>query len=297
MRINYNILWFEDNRTSYNTKKTSVEEIIKEFGFNFTEPQNEVDGSNIDAIEYNKFDLIIADMNLSDGITSMELMNRIRGKEIFTEVLFYSSNGEDAVRNELAKYRIDGAYCSDRNNEDFEYKAKEVIQTLIKKTQDLTNMRGLVMAETSELDRLMIDILKIFFVDQKTNESESIFTKLLRDIDKSHKRKLDQSENCDKKCTHKVLAEETIKVIMCHEFDSSKKSQAVYKIIQKSNFDYDGNFHEDYNSEISKLRNQLAHCHSEIQGSKEILIIKNGEEEVIFDESKFKHIRIIGETK
>lgn len=151
MRLNYHILWFEDNLTAYNIKKEFVREIISEFGFNYIEPRREVNGRNIDTINFDQYDVIIADMNLANGDTGMSLMTKIRDeKNIFTEVIFYSSDGEEAVRAELAKYRIDGAYCSGRENDDFENKAKEVIRTLIKKVQDLNNMRGLVMAETSD---------------------------------------------------------------------------------------------------------------------------------------------------
>lgn len=160
MRLNYHILWFEDNLTAYNIKKEFVREIISEFGFNYIEPRREVNGRNIDTINFDQYDVIIADMNLANGDTGMSLMTKIRDeKNIFTEVIFYSSDGEEAVRAELAKYRIDGAYCSGRENDDFENKAKEVIRTLIKKVQDLNNMRGLVMAETSDCDKIMTDII------------------------------------------------------------------------------------------------------------------------------------------
>ena len=174
MRIDYRILWFEDNASSYSTKKAFVKNIIEDFGFNFVEPRNEVDGSNIETIPYSMYDLIIADMSLANGSTSIKLMDAIRKKSVFTEVLFYSSNGEKVVREELAKYNIDGAYCSGRDNDDFEFKVREVIYTLIKKTQDLNSLRGLVMAETSELDKKMEDISFYYFVQSKSEESDSL---------------------------------------------------------------------------------------------------------------------------
>lgn len=88
MRIDYRILWFEDNASSYSTKKAFVKYIIEDFGFNFVEPRNEVDGSNIETIPYSMYDLIIADMSLANGSTSIKLMDAIRKKSVFTEVLF-----------------------------------------------------------------------------------------------------------------------------------------------------------------------------------------------------------------
>lgn len=292
MRINYKILWFEDNATSYKTKKGFVKDIVEDFGFNFIEPRNELDGSNVEVINFTNYDLIIADMTLAGGVTAMSLMEPIRKRNIFTEVLFYSSNGEDAVRTELAKYKIDGAYCSDRNNDDFEYKAKEVIRTLIKKTQDLTNMRGLVMAETSELDRIMVEILQLYFVEQKCDESDKIFKEILKEIEKSHKGRLEKSDNCDKKCTHKIVNEDVSTVITAREFDSSKKSYAINKIISKNGFVYvsESNFYEDF-KEVSSLRNELAHCYSDKRDDKEVLITKNGAVEKVFKDEDFKQMR------
>lgn len=98
MRIDYKILWFEDNKASYNTKKDFIKDIVEDFSFNFIEPQNEIDGKNLETLDYANYDLIIADMTLSGGVTAMTLMEAIRKKSIFTEVLFYSSDGEEAVR-------------------------------------------------------------------------------------------------------------------------------------------------------------------------------------------------------
>lgn len=35
MRIDYKILWFEDNKASYNTKKDFIKDIVEDFSFNF----------------------------------------------------------------------------------------------------------------------------------------------------------------------------------------------------------------------------------------------------------------------
>lgn len=80
MRIDYRILWFEDNKASYNTKKDFIKDIVEDFSFNFIEPQNEIDGKNLETLDYANYDLIIADMTLSGGVTAMTLMEAIRKK-------------------------------------------------------------------------------------------------------------------------------------------------------------------------------------------------------------------------
>src|ERR1043166_1646325 len=126
MKLEYNILWFEDIKSSFDAKKNIVKAIVEDFGFIFPEPRNEINGDNIEAIDYEDFDLIIADLNLA-GTKGPALIDKIRNNAgIYTEVVFYSSDGEKAVRTALQEYEIDGAYCAGRENDDFEDKVKRV---------------------------------------------------------------------------------------------------------------------------------------------------------------------------
>ena len=211
MRINYNILWFENEQTAYETKRDFAKDILEDLNFNFPEPRHEIDGSNIDSIDYSKYDLIIADMNLVGNEKSMVLVDRIRNKQILTEVLFYSSAGEDALREELAKYRIDGAYCSGREDYEFEEKVRSVIETLIKKTQDLTNLRGLVMSEVSDLDVMMKQIVSNCCSEAKV-ECE-LRSYIVEKIEERNKKALN-SKNCNKQCTH-IWRDKEIKEVIC----------------------------------------------------------------------------------
>lgn len=297
MRIDYRILWFEDNASSYSTKKAFVKNIIEDFGFNFVEPRNEVDGSNIETIPYSMYDLIIADMSLANGSTSIKLMDAIRKKSVFTEVLFYSSNGEKTVREELAKYDIDGAYCSGRDNDDFEFKVREVIHTLIKKTQDLNSLRGLVMAETSELDKKMEDISFYYFVQNKSEESDSLFDEILKKVEDDYRQNLQRSTSCDKKCTHKIRKKSIEEVITSLAFDSSRKARTLNKIIERIGFSIkeygiETPFYNAYLEDIIRTRNILAHSQSRINDDgKEFLVSKIDGNELSFDDRKVKDVR------
>lgn len=297
MRINYRVLWFEDNASSYSTKKTFVKDIVEDFGFNFVEPRNEVDGTNIENIPYSMYDLIIVDMSLANRSTGIKLIDTIRKKSVFTEVLFYSSKGEKAVREALANYNIDGAYCSGRDNDDFEYKVREVIYTLIKKTQDINNLRGLVMAETSELDKKMEDLLLYFFAQNKSKESESLFDEILKKVEKDYRKNLQRSTTCDKKCMHKIRNKPIEKIINSLDFNSSRKARTLNKLIEHIGFsikgyDIDTSFYDAYEEDILRTRNLLAHSQSRINDSgTEILVSKTDGNEISFDDEKIKKIR------
>ena len=287
MRLDYHILWFEDNLTAYNIKKEFVRDIISEFGFNYIEPRREVNGRNIDTINFDQYDLIIADMNLANGDTGMSLMTKIRDeKNIFTEVIFYSSDGEEAVRAELARYRIDGAYCSGRENDDFENKAKEVIRTLIKKVQDLNNMRGLVMAETSDCDKIMADIISNSLKNDAQRDALSLF------IYNHTKQKI--KEKYDKQARYhrnnridKIIADNLI-------FDSDTKVRCVQFCIDQFYADQmpehiRDTFYNNYRRDIITPRNKLAHI---IEHEENGCIILKGTDDFIFNDDMCCSIRI-----
>ena len=188
MNLDYKILWFEDEPASFNAKQRLVKRIVENFGFNFPTPRNEIDGANIDTINFGFYDLIISDLKLNN-VEGTALLERIRDdKGIYTEVVFYSSIGEAALREELKKFEIDGVYCADRTNENFIEKVEKVIETTIKKVQDVNNTRGLVIAETILLEKKIEAILLGYFNEtEKIVESKKV--ELLQNI---HSKKIEK---------------------------------------------------------------------------------------------------------
>ena len=168
MNLDYKILWFENDKGSFNAKKRLVKRVVENFGFIFSEPRNEIDDKNIDVINFQIYDLIIADLNLDNDVKGTGLLEKIRDdKGVYTEVVFYSTIGERALREELKNFEIDGVYCAGRADDDFREKVGKVIQTTIKKVQDVNNTRGLVIAESITLENEIEEILLQFFNSTK----------------------------------------------------------------------------------------------------------------------------------
>lgn len=198
MNLEYKILWFEDEPGSFRAKQRLVKRVVENFGFIFPEPRNEINGENLDTINLKMYDLIIADLNLSN-VKGTALLEKIREEGIYTEVIFYSSIGEAALRDELKNFEIDGVYCADRTDENFIEKVKRVIETTIKKVQDVNNTRGLVIAETILLEKKIEDILlKYFSATEAALEGKKV--ELLQNI---HSKKVSK---------HQTDIEELIKV-------------------------------------------------------------------------------------
>jgi len=285
MKLKYNILWFEDDKVSYDGKKELVKAIIEdELGFHFPEPRREIDGQNIQTIDYDEYDLLIVDLNLA-GAKGPALIDKIRHNEnIFTEVIFYSSEGEKAVRDALKEFEIDGAYCADRGD-DFEDKVRRVIKTTVKKIQDLNNMRGLIMAETSDIDTTMYQIIAGALEKNINGISDGVKKFIFESVgNKVNEKKESYDKYFKNDNIQKVIKDNVM-------FDSSEKIKAVQFIInaienQLTNPHKPDVFSKSYTT-LKRTRDLLAHVIEDNKDGKKIL--RSGNKELEFtDDFCFK---------
>lgn len=291
MKLKYKILWIENEQDWVESIEDQIQEYLEDLGFDFEKRLISKEEKNID---YNDYDLILMDLNLADQPNGAELISKIRELGAYTDVVFYSAMGIDDLRAKGKEKELEGVYYSGRTHEaSFVKKVKAVIDSTIKKVQDLNNMRGLVMAEVSELDSRMASLIKKYFIEKGNDTKTATFKKhLVKDIEKATKKKLTESEKCDKQCTHKWSGLTINEIIQDFEFDASRKARAVKLIIDEEKYPYDaknGSFSEDYRIDMLNMRNQLAHCVSIIKDGKEIL--KTKDEDIEFDDAKFKSIR------
>ncbi len=290
MSLKYNILWIEDEVDWISSIEDELAEAIEEFGYTLHYDQS--DGSNLDNIQYKKYDLILMDYTLRN-ITGEKIIKDIRELQVLTDVVFYTesiNNLEDIVHNN----KLEGIYYAGRGESEFVEKVTSVIKCTIRKVQDLQNLRGLVMAEVSELDVLMEKIIHKFFVELGSEEKNKLFHKhITRDVEKSLKRKLIPTIECNKKCEHKWKNESIENIIGTLEFESSKKAKSIHCMCTNLDLEFETftkeTFYDDYDRDIIKMRNNLAHCESRMDGDKEVLVTKKGD--IVFDETTFTTIR------
>lgn len=284
MDLKYKILWFDNDAEWVKSIEGFVKEIVEELGFLY-ECRLYITGASIDSIQLDNYDIILMDLNLDDDTSGDgdQLINKIRSLDVYTDVLFYSADGLAKIKEKAQALGLEGVYFSGRSQSSFISKLRKVINTTIKKVQDLNNLRGLVMAEVSELDAVMDRIILSYF---NTEERMALFHK---HITANREKTLRDSLNCANKC-QLIWRDKDIQEIV-PRLDSSQKARAIKIIIEQSRPDLysEGNFYEDYMATIITPRNELAHCKSEIREGKEMLLTRNGDK--CFDETFFKEIR------
>lgn len=291
MKLKYKILWIENEEDWVESIEDQIQEYLEDLGFNY---EMKLIGKEEKNIAYNDYDLILMDLNLADQPNGAELISKIRDLGSYTDVVFYSSMGIDELRAKGKEKELEGVYYSGRTPEtSFINKVKAVIDSTIKKVQDLDNVRGLVMAEVSELDVRMLSLIDTYYIQKGSEAKTREFKKhLVDDIEKATRKRLTSSENCDKQCKHKWNGLTIQEIVNDFEFDASRKARAIRLIIDTEKIPYKAknkNFFEDYLQDMLNMRNNLAHCVSCIKDGKEILITKKGE--MVFDEKKFQEIR------
>ncbi len=279
MRIEYRILWVEDQKNWYDDSKGLLEDYLNDLGFllksklckSFDEVKEEF-GRN----QLKEYDLLLVDFSLAgspNGDTIIKFIREEVDAPILTDVIFYSTDIE-SVRTSLKENGFEGVYTSPRV--DFTDKAERVIDSTIKKVQEVNSMRGLIMAETSDLDELMTDIILKLLNSDISEQIETYINQLLSGI----------SDNLAKY----ELKDIGSKVKHSGYFNSLKKAKTINKLYKIKKIGVE-KFAHQYDTKVISTRNLFAHViESEKNGEKVLISHLTGKEE-IFNEERCAEIR------
>lgn len=292
MRLKYKILWIENEEDWVDSIYDQIQEHLSDLGFEF---EKKLIAKEEESVIYDEYDLILMDLNLAEQPNGAELIERIRNLNVFTDIVFYSSIEIELLREKGREKNLEGVYYSGRTpDSSFVRKVCQVIDSTIKKVQNLSNLRGLVMAEVSDLDSLMDEIIQKYYVDQSL--LDEFHHRITKDKEKNIKKSLDiDGIDCEKACKlnwRQLNIDKLLKII-----DSSQKVRAINILLERNKkqgtvlyqSSNEKGFVDNYNKDIIDVRNNLAHCSSIIENGKEILKTRNGD--LIFDTDRITEIR------
>ncbi|MBR6200692.1 MAG: hypothetical protein IKQ61_10590 [Spirochaetales bacterium] len=298
MGLQYNILWLDDRIEEYQTLEIDeyLEQYLDELFFSPHLYMYETIEDAKKNLEKKKWDVIFSDFNINESKNGEQFIRDIRNNNINSEVLFYSA------QQDLPKMEIDRIsflrLSSDKAYEELKGKMKSVIDLTVEKLNDLTNLRGLVMSEVSELDDKMKNIVADYCKKSVDNEQE-LRNYIIGKIEEHLKGSLDTSQSkCDKKCIHQWKNKTISEVVFEQNFDSYTTARALDHILKKQSIPDVNKFLDDYYKAIIKNRNELAHCRTKLkEDGSEVLITKNGEKEFTSDDINKIRKNIIGYHK
>lgn len=277
MDINYKILWFEDTDESYETLSRRTERYVVKKNLR-CQIERIYGTSDFDISKYdlNSYEVLVVDLQLSHGSKGYEIIEAIRAGNYVNDVLFYSAAGVGMLEEVMKEYRLEGVFLSERDNRLFMEKMRQLIDKSVRRSENVINIRGIVMDETSEFDSQMSDIIIAAKMMMSTTEvatiKKYISSKLLQPKAK---------ELADLAAKYSADRDWAISDLLAeHEFNSMMRARLVNKIVNMREnariakavsecagmlpeaFPADGGksvFAETYNKNVIKFRNKLAH--------------------------------------
>lgn len=162
MNTTFKILWFEDEPAWFNMEKLRIEEILRTHYLIPVIERRDGDDFDLEELTGNDYDLIFMDYKLAEGKTGDTIVAAIRNSYILTDILFYSSEEQNmlsAIRKQMPP--IDGVYLTKRDYRIFTEKAERIIQKIVKRSEDVVNLRGFVLDNTSAFEVRIREILNI----------------------------------------------------------------------------------------------------------------------------------------
>lgn len=265
MNINYNILWIDD---SDDYVESAIELVKQTVENNHMIPNIKVYGSfdelkekeleNFDLDTFNTYDQILVDFALS-GSTGDEIIRDIRGRKIFTDIVFYSSNYQSMIDDVKNKGQLDGVFFAKREN--LTSAIDNVVKKNLKREYSIANIRGIIMDGTSEFDYICRNVAVCMFEKLEETKQTEIFEKaclFVKNAEDKSKQNFEDLAGATKN------AKKYLKDLMFsvdYVIDNKDRYELLALIVK--NFDFGEPFNETfaqaYYESLIKPRNDLAH--------------------------------------
>lgn len=262
MNTFFKILWFEDEVTWYNMEKIRINAILQQHYLTPQIVRKNGDDFDINDLTGNDYDLIMMDYKLAEGTTGDTVVTAIRKNNILTDILFYSSEEHNmlaAISEGMPS--IDGVYLTKRDYTVFTQKAESLINKIVKRSEDIVNLRGFVLDGSSDFEVRIREILNIVW-NKFTEEEQKI-------LEEAVQKTIKRNDVRDQKTKEKVLETNPTfpaAVNNIHFFSHSDRlyllEKAIKILLEKYGLSSEkefASFKSSYEKEISNYRNALGH--------------------------------------
>lgn len=300
MKLDYSILWFEDKPDWLEPVQGILEIEMEDLGFRLF-VDNQANGNNLAELVSNpKFDLILMDFDLQktrgEDMNGDELIRQIRHDHgVLTEVVFYSVNKMDVLRDALHKSGTsDGVYYFSRDK-DIAPNIQKIINTTIKKVMDTNNMRGLAMASVANCDRHVIDAIATRWGQLQGASKSAIRDKALEKLtsmQSSLSEELVAMQASLSEDVGKMQTEEDVrKILSSHGYPSQSRFNVLNSVIRSKRKCPEVGPQRDVAQGYSDLlvhRNRLGHARAIERDGK---VVFEGHENISYGDAEFGKLR------
>ncbi len=286
MRLDFNILWVEDQQAAVQAQRERIERLIRTDGFRlrvqFAASVPEATGYLSDDVYGDHVDLILMDYNLGSGPNGDKGLNEVRRLMPYKDVIFYSAQANN-LRKILDETGVEGIYLS--NREELPDAAHGIFHTLIKKVLDIDHSRGLVMGATSDIDHFVNDCLTQLFDASDEEIRKSILEAIAKRMKEIRERFEEASAQIGSiKHVNELFDNHTV-------YTSTDRANLLRKILKlhKIQTEIEKGI-SDYVTNVVPKRNTLAHVRVIINGFSRKLIDSKGNE---LSNDEMKQLRVL----
>ncbi|MDC4314355.1 hypothetical protein OHV31_14340 [Acinetobacter baumannii] len=268
MRLDYKILWFENQPTAVESAALSLKMDIADLGFNLViewiDDYNDIDNLIAEHAKNKNFDMIFMDWNLGispeDGAT---LSHKLRINRIQTDIIFYSAKSSQELRKLMFDNNVDGVFCINRSN--LADDSFEIIENKIQRILDINHIRGIVMETVGSLDHNLNELIEIVY--SKSNDENKI-----KIIEKIKQLIQEQNDDACNKLTEMIKNISDINsLLQSYQFTSYLKFRCLVSIMKHKRkdpiFSDALNLLSNYDTNVLSPRNALAHAISQVNES------------------------------
>jgi CheY-like chemotaxis protein len=262
MRIDFNVLWVEDQQDNVQSQRVAIDRRIRAEGFRldvlFADSVVQAVKALSESVYGDHIDLILMDYDLGKGGKGDEGLIEVRRIFEYKDLVFYSADPSKLAEIVAAK-KIEGVFCSSRDHLPDEVFG--LFETLIKKVLDIDHARGIVMGSTSDIDGLVFDSLDALFHEGGGKLSEGAKKILATQLDEIR-------STCDKDAKKLALIDSMPELRKMHRHYSSVHRHRLlrYLLEQTNKYAELCAAMTTYEVETSAKRNELAHVRVEKKG-------------------------------
>jgi hypothetical protein len=313
MDINFRIIWFEDVDEWFNSLSRRLSRYI--IGKNLKVEIERVKGVkefDINKYQIRDYDLLVVDYELEKEIENgvekktygYQIINIVRSGKFVNDVLFYSSHGFTVVNDVMKNNGLQGVFVADRDNGEFMTIAQALVDKAIRRSENIVNIRGVVMDNTSEFDNKIRDIISISWKYLGASENKiasDIKKKILNDNKRTAEKLLETYGKIDSSNIDQLLSERDFSAyrqvrLLNWCINSNSELKEVFKSVYNKYFtprieNEDIPFFDRYNKDIITYRNALAHVKKTANISGDLYIGEIDGKSVMFDESLCNMLR------
>ena len=272
MRLDFRILWIDDQPKHVQSFREGIERNLRKLGFDLV--VEEVSSlENVEAIvkqhiHDDGIDLILVDYDLGTGAGDggQEVLKGIRKSFPHKEIIFYSAIDTDKLRDIAYEAKVDGVHFATRMT--LADDTSRYIENMLSKVMDIDHMRGVVMSATSDIDWLVEKTLAAIHGQLSQEEAKATIAAMGEKVQK----KLESSKND----LDKALAKGGLEPLMKLKYLITAYDRLGYLVDAMTAVaeGTDNTFVEmatAYKDDVVPRRNKLAHVVSKRVDGKQVL--------------------------